>query len=220
MYSLLKTNKAFVLPYFVFLLVLIPVLFIFPKGSIHLYLNSLHNPVYDYFFKYITHLGDGWMPVILAVIFLFISLRKSVVILSSGLLAGILAQFFKRLVFPDIVRPMKYFEAVHDLYLVEGVNIHSSFSFPSGHSATIFALCLCLAIYTKRIFVKSLLFLLAVIVAFSRVYLSQHFLNDIVAGSLLGCIAVILMYFVLANIDKVWFDKSLMKLINQKNTHE
>ena len=154
MYNLLKTNKAFILPYFVFLLVIMPVILIFPKGSIHLYLNSLHNPIFDYFFKYITYLGHGLMPVILAVVFMFFSLRKSFVILSSGLFAGILAQFFKRIVFTNIARPIKYFEAVHDLYLVEGVKIHSSFSFPSGHSATIFALCLSLALYSKRKFGK------------------------------------------------------------------
>jgi membrane-associated phospholipid phosphatase len=118
------------------------------------------------------------------------------------------------------VRPIKYFEATFDLHLVEGVQIYSSYSFPSGHSATIFALCLSLAIYSRRKFVKSSLFLLAVIVAYSRVYLSQHFLNDIVAGSFLGCIAAILMYFLLGKIDKVRLDKSILNIIIQKNSYE
>lgn len=220
MYNLLKINKAFLLPFCIFLLVLLPVLFVLPKGSIHLYINSLHAPTYDFIFKYLTFLGDGWMPVILSVVFLFISIRKSVFFLLSGLLAGIFAQFFKRVVFPDIVRPIKFFEGINELYLVEGVKIHGSYSFPSGHSATIFALCLCFAIMTKNNLLKVLLFLLAVIVAFSRVYLSQHFLNDIVAGSILGCIATVLIYFLMARIKNDWFNKSIMKIIIQRKTHE
>jgi membrane-associated phospholipid phosphatase len=216
MTNLLKTNKAFFIPYLIFLFLSIPVLLFFSKGSIHLFLNTLHTSGGDFLFRYITNLGDGWMPVILAIAFLFVSLRKSVLVFSSGLLAGILAQFFKRIVFPDIVRPIKYFDGVNELYLVEGVKMHGSFSFPSGHASTIFALCLILSIYIKRDIVKSSLFLLAVIVAYSRVYLSQHFLNDIVAGSVLGCTAAFLMYYAFSNIKNKRFDMSLPGLLKQK----
>jgi membrane-associated phospholipid phosphatase len=150
------------------------------------------------------------MPVILAVIFLFFSLRKSFFILSSGLLAGILAQFFKRIIFPEVVRPVKYFGTTQELYLVDGVKMHTAYSFPSGHAATIFAICLCLAVFSKNKLVKFLLFLFAFIVAYSRVYLSQHFVNDIFGGSLLGCIVVLAMYQFFMRIDKEWMDKSIM----------
>jgi membrane-associated phospholipid phosphatase len=160
------------------------------------------------------------MPVILGVVLLFFSIRKSVFIFSSGMLAGIIAQFLKRIIFPDMVRPVKYFEGVQELYLVEGVTVHSSFSFPSGHAATVFALCFCLSIFAKKDLVKFMLFLLAVVVAFSRVYLSQHFLNDILAGSALGCIAASFMYLLLKRVNKSWFDEPMMKLLTQNKKHE
>ncbi len=220
MYHLLKINRAFLLPYLLFILVLTPVLLGFSKGSIHLYINDQHCAVSDFFFKYITHLGDGLMPLLLAIVFLFISIRKSLIILTGGLLAGALAQFFKRIVFPDIVRPIKYFEDAHDLYLVEGVKIHGSFSFPSGHSATIFALCLCLAFFSKNSMTKFFLFILALLVAFSRVYISQHFLNDIVAGSFLGCIAAVLIYYSFEKIKNSWIDRPITKLHSNNGIHE
>jgi membrane-associated phospholipid phosphatase len=217
MKSLLKNNKAFLLPLVLFVLLSMPLFILLSKGTIHLYINAHYTITLDYLFKYITFLGDGWMPVLLALPFLFYSVQKSVLVLSSGLLAGILAQIFKKLVFPEIVRPVKFFEGMHDLHLVEGVNIHYAFSFPSGHSATIFALCFCLAIFTKKSLLKILLFILATIVAFSRVYLSQHFLNDIVFGAVIGCTATICMYLLLERVKKPWFSKALIRLRIPKN---
>lgn len=221
MYNLLKLNRAFFLPYLSILMVLVPLLLVFSKESIHLFINDQHSLKADYFYKYITHLGDGFMPLILAIVYLFNSIRKSFIIITAGLLAGAMAQFFKRIVFPDIVRPIKYFEGVHDLYLVEGVHNHGSFSFPSGHSATIFALCLCLAFFSKNNMSRFFLFVIALLVSFSRVYISQHFLNDIIAGSFLGCLAAFLMYYSFGKIENSWIDKPLSKLLIQKQSaHE
>jgi membrane-associated phospholipid phosphatase len=44
--------------------------------------------------------------------------------------------------------------------------------------------------------------LIAIITAYSRIYLSQHFLQDVVAGSLLGVITSSVIYYVLAK--KKW----------------
>lgn len=217
MHNLLKNNKAYLFPYALLLLILIPILLSFSKESVHLFINDRHNTASDYFFKYITHFGDGLMPLILALLFLFFSFRKSLILVSAGLFAGILAQFFKRIVFPDIVRPAKYFEGIHDLYLVEGVKIHGSFSFPSGHSATIFALTLCLAFFAKNKMIKFFLFVLSLLVAFSRVYISQHFLNDIVAGSIVGCFAAFIMYIFLRKVDNPWLDESIIKVVTKRN---
>jgi membrane-associated phospholipid phosphatase len=47
-----------------------------------------------------------------------------------------------------------------------------------------------------------LLLLIAIITAYSRIYLSQHFLQDVVAGSVLGVITSSVIYYVLAK--KKW----------------
>ncbi len=60
-------------------------------------------------------------------------------------------------------------------------------SFPSGHSVTAFAL----AYVLSRAYPKGSLafYLLATMVAFSRVYLARHFLSDVVAGAGIGLFA-------------------------------
>jgi membrane-associated phospholipid phosphatase len=54
-----------------------------------------------------------------------------------------------------------------------------------------------------------LLLLLAVLVGYSRIYLSQHFLADVVAGSFIGVAGGVLCVYWCRNIheDKLWFKK-------------
>jgi membrane-associated phospholipid phosphatase len=102
------------------------------------------------------------------------------------------------------------------LPLGQGVSMHHSNSFPSGHASTFFMFCTCLVIIqachyrrrnslqnqrTKIQFNAALLVLLvlAAVGAYSRVYLSQHFLSDVCVGSIIGFITPFLMYHLLWN---------------------
>jgi undecaprenyl-diphosphatase len=60
-------------------------------------------------------------------------------------------------------------------------------SFPSGHAVTGFALAYVLSrAYPKA---SPLFYLLAIMIALSRVYLATHFLSDVVAGAAVGLLA-------------------------------
>jgi undecaprenyl-diphosphatase len=58
-------------------------------------------------------------------------------------------------------------------------------SFPSGHAAISFAAATVLAHYVPRS-VAPLLFVLAALIAWSRVYVGVHYPTDVLAGALLG----------------------------------
>ena len=60
----------------------------------------------------------------------------------------------------------------------------STHSFPSGHSATSFACATMLAAAAPRL--RVLLYALAALIAFSRLYNGDHFPLDVLAGSVLG----------------------------------
>lgn len=68
-------------------------------------------------------------------------------------------------------------------------NYHSNFvSFPSGHSAGIWALTTCLIIIFKDNKYSKLLIIPAFLVSISRLILNVHFLSDIFIGAILGII--------------------------------
>ncbi|MBN1116500.1 MAG: phosphatase PAP2 family protein [Bacteroidales bacterium] len=213
----LLSNLRFILIVFLLVwLILLFVLVIWTKAEIHLYVNQYHNHLSDAFFKYITNLGDGLMPAVLLLIFLFISFRKAFAIGLSGALAGIVSQVLKRLVFKNIPRPKSFFKDLAELYFVPGVDVHSSYSFPSGHSATAFTLFLVLAYYSKSGPMQLLYLFLALAVGYSRIYLSQHFLIDVYFGALIGIISAFVIIMLIDKSKAKWLDSSITKIIRKK----
>ncbi len=162
------------------------VICLFSKASIHLFINSFHFSCGDIIFSYATLLGDGVGAFLLVIILLFVNYRFATIIAVSNITCAFIIQLLKRAFFFDSFRPYQFFKGIHDLYLVPGIEIYSFNSFPSGHSATIFTTCTLLSLMTKHRSTRVLLFAIACITAFSRVYLSQHFFEDIFAGALIG----------------------------------
>ncbi len=167
------------------------------KVQLHKLINAqVGNQWVDLFFKYITHLGDGAFAFLVAFIFLFFNIRKSVYILLAYLGAASISSVLKHVIYPDITRPhfaFQYF-VQEDLNVVEGVDLVAFHSFPSGHALSAFALFFCLLFVSRSHFLKIVFFVLAVLAAYSRVYLSQHWLIDIYVGSIIGFIFSLLFY--------------------------
>jgi undecaprenyl-diphosphatase len=64
-------------------------------------------------------------------------------------------------------------------------------SFPSGHAATSFACATVLAVLVPRLRVP--VYVLATLIAFSRVYNGMHYPTDVLAGALLGVLTALLL---------------------------
>lgn len=189
------TLRYFLITVIIFLALTLVVVLLFPKTETHLFINKFYAKWSDLFFKYYTHVGDGAFSLILLPYFLFFGkLRNLLIAIMACLLAGILAQFFKRAVFADLVRPSGLFQE-GILHIVNDVKLCHSYSFPSGHSASSFAFFSVLAFLFCRNKIAQVGFaIMAILAGFSRVYLSQHFLMDILAGGIIGVLSFILAY--------------------------
>jgi membrane-associated phospholipid phosphatase len=164
------------------------------KGDDVVWLNQFHQPFADFFFKYFTHIGDGLFCVLVSLVFLTLKKYKNaLLIFLTFALSGLLSQFFKKFVFPDLMRPTVYL-ANEKLHLVDGVEIMTRNSFPSGHTTTAFACFFMLALIFKDKTYSILFFISALLVSISRVYLCQHFFADTYAGAWLGTISTITIY--------------------------
>lgn len=208
---LIKKNLYFLLPFASVLVFCIVLLASHGKQELHILSNRANSLFFDQFFKYATHLGDGTMIAVLTFLFLFIRFRYSIAFLTGSLLTAGTIQFLKKIVLGDIYRPSKYFELYEDysLHFVEGVDLHQLHSFPSGHTATAFTVFFMLALVTPNKAAKILFFMAAAIVGYSRVYLSQHFLIDITAGSVIGTVILFFSFYKISKWDKSWLDRSL-----------
>lgn len=190
------------------------------KVQIHRAMNAcVGNPTVDSFFSYITHLGDGAFAFLVAVIFMFFNIRKSVYIILSYLGAALVSTILKRLVFLHIYRPHFVFQFFvrEDLKEVPGVEVLGFNSFPSGHSLSAFALFFCLLFVSRSHILKILFFVLAVLAAYSRVYLSQHWLIDIYVGSIIGVCFALLFYVVFYHTQKWQQLNTTLPLLLSKN---
>lgn len=181
-----------------------------PKGELIVLINEYNNGFLDIFFKYITFLGDGIVMAILLVILLFVNYKLTIVTAISILIQSIIVSVFKRWLFADLPRPTALLEGI-DWHFVEGVDVHGSNTFPSGHTTTGFALCALLVIIfqNRSVLLSLLLFLLAFLVGFSRVYLLQHFVIDVYFGAAFGVLSVVLSLII---VDRFFSTQKLHEL--------
>jgi len=165
--------------------------------SLHMGINRFHAPWADRFFSVWTNLASGWAPSCLALALLAWSWRAFLMMGISVGGSAILAQALKHLCFSGVDRPAMFLYRMPALHLVPGVELHQYFSFPSGHATSAFSMCLALAIVSGRRWSAVVLAIIAASLAFSRVYLSQHFTEDVLAGAVLGAAVGMGTYYLL-----------------------
>jgi len=194
--AILKQNLSILLLYLLLFVTALLMIIINSKLDTHLFFNSFHNSFFDVFFYWATYFGDGIAVILVFIILLTVKYRYALILALSTGISAIITQGLKHLVFPDVVRPKLFFKGLNDLYFVPGVENMYNNSFPSGHTTCAFAMYMSLAFIVKKKTYKILLFFTAVLIGYSRIYLSQHFLEDVTAGSFIGTVTAIFIYFV------------------------
>jgi len=219
-----KYFSIYSIAYFLLLAVVLVLLCVYPKLELHLLLNSYHTRLQDIFFTYYSMLAEGPLYFFALLPVFWKHIKLTIFFALSELTGGAVLQLLKHLI--SMPRPHSAFENYPDMVLpvVEGVNLHSSNSFPSGHASTFFVFFTCCAIFLAyhhqlstgqdnhkswAVFSFSLLLLLsfAALGAYSRVYLSQHFLSDVCMGSVIGFITPCLIFYFGRKSNKVkkWY---------------
>ena len=173
-------------------------LWLMPKAEIFMQLNQQHSWIGDLFFKYYTYLGDGLFTILLAlVLFAFGQRKLPALLILTFLFSGLLVQVIKSI--EQRPRPGLYFEKTAFVHSVDGVLHKGKNSFPSGHTTTAFATASLLALATQQKRLQLLYLFAALLAGYSRIYLGQHFLDDVVAGMCLGTLSAILLAYLFRN---------------------
>jgi membrane-associated phospholipid phosphatase len=186
---------GFVIAFFMLMSILIS-----PAQGV-LLINSIHSPFLDLFFSSITNLGSGILMIPCSIVLCFRSIYLGIGLVASGILEGIVVSLCKRVLFPNAGRPMSILNESF-VHVVPNVDIHKTMSFPSGHTVTVFGICIFLALSLKNKYITIALIIFSSLVAISRVYLLQHFVIDIAVGSLIGTIIGVSVYHTIEQMKK------------------
>ena len=184
--EIIYRQRYFLIPFLILIITGFSMMLIFTKSELFLLINGHHTAFFDQFFKLNTLLGDGWMTVITVFGMLFFKYRFAVLTALAYAYSSLAVQILKRLF--NAPRPIKFFEEITPIRTIDGYTMHEWNSFPSGHTASAFTLAVVLSYLLPYKHSNLILITLAALTAFSRVYLAQHFMEDIIAGALLAVI--------------------------------
>ncbi len=162
------------------------------------FLQTIHTPLLDKILAFITSLGNaGIIWIVLAVVLLILpKTRKTGIIVAAALLMDLI---LCNLILKNLVARVRPYDVNTDIAIL--IKKPLDFSFPSGHTAASFAAMTALFLAKmKKAWIAALV--LAVLIAFSRLYFYVHYPTDVLGGAVVGILSGIIGYTIVEKIDK------------------
>lgn len=148
--------------------------------------RSLRNPITDRLMPLLTKFGGSVWSITITIVLLLI---KKAFWHNVGIYLGI-CLFVSNLIvhlFKKFLPRSRPYLALNNV--TTGSKLYKDASFPSGHSTASFCMA---TVFSKVIpHLSILFFLLAFLVAVSRVYLGMHYPSDVTIGAILGVVTVL-----------------------------
>lgn len=162
-------------------------------------LESIRTPALDKIMSVITLLGGELFFMVIAVtVFWCVSKREGYYLMIVGFFGTVINQFLKILCCvprPWIKDP--------DFTIVESARAEATgYSFPSGHTQNAVATYGGIARYTRRGWLRVVLVVLTVLIAFSRMYLGVHTPLDVGVSFLIAAVLVLVVYPLMEEADR------------------
>jgi undecaprenyl-diphosphatase len=156
--------------------------------------HGLKSKYNDKFFLYITWLGSLWVLIPLSVVFTVVSVKVNLQYLIFpfyvGFVGAVATTYALKYTF-DRQRPHKY-KAIGEIPFDP--------SFPSAHTTQIFIVTFLIVIlffnvdFEMKYVLSGISFMVAVIVAMSRMYLQVHYFSDVIVGFAVATVWAYIVY--------------------------
>ena len=147
--------------------------------------DTLRGPVLDPIMTTITQFGDGgifW--IIMAVLMLCIrETRKAGLACALSMVMGLI---LTNLILKNLVGRVRPYDLIEGLTVL--VSRPHDWSFPSGHTTNAFAAAWVMFTMLPRKYGTPAL-ILAILIAFSRMYVGVHYPTDVLGGVIVGCLS-------------------------------
>lgn len=163
------------------------------------FLESMRNPVLDFLFSMVTHLGEETFFLVFAIlIFWCVNKRGGYYILITGLIGTVINQGLKlifRIDRPWILDPE--FKPIDS-----AIEEATGYSFPSGHTQNATGTFGSVAMFFRRNWVRITSVVTIILVALSRMYLGVHTPLDVSVSLLLACALILIFYPIFTDEDR------------------
>ena len=184
----------------------------FTRNTLFLLFNTDGGPIFDHIFKWTTWGAEGWVWIPYFIVVFGWFKKDAKFILLNFLLSTVITQIPKNFIWAAVSRPIASGIPINEIHTVPGVVMHSWNSFPSGHTATAFTLFLLTTYLFPTKWTITIGAIYAIICAYSRVYLGQHFPMDLGGGMIVAVISLQLSNFICQKIsNKKSDEKSTQK---------
>lgn len=163
------------------------------------FLQTIHTPLLDKILAFITSLGNaGIIWIGLAVVLLILpKTRKEGIIVAAALLVDLI---LCNLILKNLVARVRPYDVNTAIAVL--IKKPLDFSFPSGHTAASFAAMTALFLAKmKKAWIVALI--LAVLIAFSRLYFYVHYPTDVLGGVVVGILSGVLGHVIVEKLDKL-----------------
>lgn len=175
----------------------------------------------NYIMKYFTYIGEFGIGAILCAIgmLIFRKTRWAGVAVGIALVLDVLIVNVILKLSVNRARPWQSYPGLgfQEFHKSIGVREPSDSSFPSGHTAALFAAAVALVMYYK---VKGLPALgVALLVALSRIYLCMHYPSDVLGGVVIGSACGVAGYF-LMKLTKKYILPEILKLFAKEKASD
>ena len=194
--------------------------------AIYQFVDSIMNPILNSIMTVITDMGDtpGIIWFVIGIILLIPKkTRKLGVLLFAGLA---ISSVINNLALKELIQRPRPYNIDAEVWKNAGytyvwpdlIKKSSSWSFPSGHTSTSIgaAFALLLGCKNKKLGIGIPVFILSLLVGFSRIYVHVHYPTDVIAGAVVGLIGGVIAWLL---VEKVLMPKvvpAIEKKINKK----
>jgi undecaprenyl-diphosphatase len=171
-------------------------------------LNGSNSTFWDNFFYICT---TPWIWAIFFLCTLFVIIYKKnwkeilCVLLAIGLLillcdqisSGFFKPYFHRF------RPTHHPDFMNQVKIVFNYR-GGSYGFISGHATNTFGFATLLALLFRNKLFTFTIFLFALLLSYSRIYIGVHFVSDVIVGAVVGVLTAIVVYFLYNQLRRRW----------------
>jgi len=179
------------------------------ERNLFFFLNGSHSAFWDNFFYICTY---PWTWVIFYLSFLWVVIYKKnwkefvfvlatvalVVLFCDQISSGFFKPLFHRF------RPTHHPDFMYQVKTVFNYR-GGNYGFISGHATDTFGIATFLALIFRNKFFTWTIFLFAVLISYSRIYIGVHFVSDVIVGAVVGMLIAGIFYLAYNNIRHHWF---------------